>query len=203
MKSGKRSSYVHVSFDPVDEFVPRVPENRCPGENDSIPRICMAGDVISALNAMPGGALAAARMAAIGLKPIVHAYYLKGGRVLEGDAVRRLVPDAYATGEAWFLDSPSSVRRMDWLLDDPAIICLNQHEQDGADRCYCIIGAKLKLTPFTDNWDQLFEWFGIPDSKAGETKAMIRARVSFREFMTNFTEEQLISLKKTGKEKFK
>ena len=48
---------IHVSFDIVDEFTPRVPRQRCPGEDETVPRICVAEDILNAVNAVPQAGL--------------------------------------------------------------------------------------------------------------------------------------------------
>lgn len=45
----KKSKLIHVSFDEVEQFIPRIPEQICPGEDNTIPRICAAPSVIKAL----------------------------------------------------------------------------------------------------------------------------------------------------------
>ena len=44
---------IHISFDIVDEFTPRVPRQRCPGEDETVPRICVAEDILIAVNSVP------------------------------------------------------------------------------------------------------------------------------------------------------
>ena len=48
---GKRnnSKLVHVSFDEVERFVPRVPKQICPDEDNTTPRICVAPNILSAI----------------------------------------------------------------------------------------------------------------------------------------------------------
>lgn len=48
---------IHISFDIVDEFTPRVPRQRCPGEDETVPRICVAEDILNAVNAVPQAGL--------------------------------------------------------------------------------------------------------------------------------------------------
>ena len=44
---------VHVSFDIVDHFAPRIPKQRCPEEDATISRICVAENLTMAINALP------------------------------------------------------------------------------------------------------------------------------------------------------
>jgi len=48
---------LHLSYDPVENFVLRVPKNRLKGEDDKIKRICLAPTIEDAINAKPGGAI--------------------------------------------------------------------------------------------------------------------------------------------------
>lgn len=50
---------VHVSFDIVEKFIPRVPRQRCQGEDMSIPRICVADTILDAINAIPQAGIVA------------------------------------------------------------------------------------------------------------------------------------------------
>lgn len=83
---------VHVSFDEVERFVPRVPKQICPGEDNTTPRICVAPNILSAIQAMP-----------------------------QGGTVADKVPDAVATGEMWVMAVPAAVRRMDYEIVDPYV----------------------------------------------------------------------------------
>jgi len=87
---------VHVSFDTVERFVPRVPQNRSDGEDDKTKRICVAPNLISALQAVPQSGTVLNAMMEIGLPLIIHAYYLKSKSVMQVDTEQ--VPDSMATG---------------------------------------------------------------------------------------------------------
>lgn len=53
-----RKSMIHVSFDPVEAFVPRVPSQRIEGEmeEDSVTkRICASSTILGALRGIPSG----------------------------------------------------------------------------------------------------------------------------------------------------
>lgn len=58
---------VHVSFDEVERFVPRVPKQICPDEDNTTPRICVAPNILSAIQAMPQGGTVAYNMARVGV----------------------------------------------------------------------------------------------------------------------------------------
>ena len=74
---GKRSNskLVHVSFDEVERFVPRVPKQICPDEDNTTPRICVAPNILSAIQAMPQGGTVAYNMARIGVPVVIHANF--------------------------------------------------------------------------------------------------------------------------------
>ena len=47
--------YIHVSLDIVERFVPRIPGQRIPGEDGTIPRICVSNRLLDCSKAMPSG----------------------------------------------------------------------------------------------------------------------------------------------------
>jgi hypothetical protein len=109
---------IHVSFDLVDEFIPRVPKHRCEGENNTIKRICVAPSIIEALNAIPQAGLVVRNMKSLGLPVIIHCYYLKADKVMSNDEVQKYVPDAEFTREMWILEKPKAVNRIDYEITD-------------------------------------------------------------------------------------
>lgn len=96
---------IHVSFDIVDEFIPRVPRQRCPGEDETVPRICVAEDILNAVNAVPQAGLVMENMRSLGLPVVIHAYYLTG-EGMGKEEVQNYVPDAKLTGEFWLTENP-------------------------------------------------------------------------------------------------
>ena len=190
MGEQERQSMVHVSFDLVDRFTPRIPEHRCLGEDGTIPRICVAPDVLSAVNTMPQGGYAVARMLELGLPPIVHAYYMSGADVMENDEVSAWVPDAQFTGEAWFLTEPAVVRRVDYRIESPVVRHISDHETE-------IVGARLRMVRYTDNWDNLLKWMGADPATDAvrKLKANLRALTTYRTFITNFSDEDLDAMR--------
>ena len=93
---GKRnnSKLVHVSFDEVERFVPRVPKQICPDEDNTTPRICVAPNILSAIQAMPQGGTVAYNMARIGVPVVIHAYYIESDAIyaVGGNAQRKYDP---------------------------------------------------------------------------------------------------------------
>lgn len=96
---------IHISFDIVDEFTPRVPRQRCPGEDETVPRICVAEDILNAVNAVPQAGLVMENMKSLGLPVVIHAYYLTG-EGMGKEKVQNYVPDAKLTGEFWLTEKP-------------------------------------------------------------------------------------------------
>jgi hypothetical protein len=120
---GKRSNskLVHVSFDEVERFVPRVPKQICPDEDNTTPRICVAPNILSAIQAMPQGGTVAYNMARIGVPVVIHAYYIESNAILMPEQIADKVPDAVATGEMWVMAVPAAVRRIDYEIVDPYV----------------------------------------------------------------------------------
>ena len=88
----QKQKFIHVSFDPVEKFEPKIPQNRAPEEDQTIRRICcirtgkdMKKDIMKALNASPCAGEALNRIASFGFYPVLHAY--------EMDSQDYLLPD--------------------------------------------------------------------------------------------------------------
>lgn len=123
--------YQHISFDEVEQFVPRVPEQRAPKEDSRIPRICMTDSVLKALRSMPQTGEFLELVKFMNLTPIIYVYEIPQNRVEEiavnkiferregkypvlcNEATQQFVPDALYSGEKWLLVSPNmkDVRR--------------------------------------------------------------------------------------------
>lgn len=106
---------VHVSFDIVDHFTPRIPKQRCPEEDATISRICVAENLTMAINALPQAGDVICAMKELKLPIIIHAYYIKG-EGMNNEEVRKYVPDAEFSGEYWITSAPSSVLRIDYEI---------------------------------------------------------------------------------------
>lgn len=120
---GKRnnSKLVHVSFDEVEKFIPRIPKQICPNEDNITPRICAAPNVLSAIQAMPQGGTVVYNMARIGVPVVIHAYYIESDAILMPEQIADKVPDAVATGEMWVMAVPTAVCRIDYKIIDPYV----------------------------------------------------------------------------------
>lgn len=74
---------VHVSFDEVERFVPRVPKQICPDEDNTTPRICVAPNILSAIQAMPQGGTVAYNMARKGAYNSISFKFMHDGREID------------------------------------------------------------------------------------------------------------------------
>lgn len=143
-------TYVHVSFEVVESFVPRIPQQVIEGKEDSVTkRICAAPDVISALNAVPEAGFAIQGMQILNMPVIVHAYYLSGEFV---KPTTEQVPDQEQTGEMWLINRPSKVHRVDYRLEN--ILMIKHTDKNHITQPY-LVGCKLKRTKFCDNAESL------------------------------------------------
>lgn len=148
-------SYVHVSFDTVGRFVPRIPGERADGEDAAIPRICVTDSVLSSLNAVPAAGNVLENTRKINMPLVVHAYYLtpKEGSVMKPADISGYVPDAMLTGEHWLTAEPEKVTRRDYMVS-----CF--FTRDGTDvngkKVISILSAKLVRCRNTDNWETFF-----------------------------------------------
>ena len=99
-------------------------------------------------------------MRAVGLPPIVHAYYLQSDNwqinvhaCTTGDVL-----DADITGEMWILDKPTNWHRIDYEITS----C---HMTDGKDifgeDVIAIHSAELRRTRYTDNLKNLIDGLGL------------------------------------------
>lgn len=177
---------VHVSFDLVKEFTPRVPQQRCPNENDTIKRICVAPDVLSAMQSIPQCGNVMCIMRELGLPIIVHAYYLKSGNVMQNDKVLEHVPDAETTGEMWILDKPESVYRVDYEITD--FLAPKRKDMYGTEQHF-VFAIDKKRCKFQSNIDNFFGSYDF-GSKETKLKEMFE-QYSFRTVFSNIGEEMV------------
>lgn len=111
---------VHLSFDPIDHFEPRVPKHQFPSENKTVPRICLSERVDRALCAIPQGGFAARAMFDFRktVAPVLHAYICDTaadpGAFLPPEIVESKygVYDAPYTREWWALKTPAFVHKI-------------------------------------------------------------------------------------------
>ena len=137
---------IHCSFDLVDKFVPRIPKNRCIGEDATIPRICAGQTIRGCLSSMPKAGDTMHRMRQMGLPVIIHAYYMRCKHAVFD--IKDYVPDATTTGEIWLLESPSEVHRVDYEVRFKR--CMWYTDPYGQQQRYPV-GVRLRRTKYQDN----------------------------------------------------
>ena len=187
--------YIHVSFDTVECFYPRIPETRCQGENDSIPRICVSGSIEASLNAIPQAGNVIENVQELGLPVILHAYYLtpEEGEILPSEVVQQYVPDAETTGEMWLMKAPKKVIRVDFEVTKALIQdCVDIN----GDSMKEIITFDKHRTHFQDNWEIFFNRI-LGERPSGVDN--VCRKISYRQFMINLNDQMLSDLKMMAK----
>lgn len=175
----------HCSFDVVNEFVPRIPEQRCTGEDDTIERICVAPTIIDALNAIPQAGIVVENMQKLGLPVIIHVYYLKADKLMENSEVRKYVPDACTTGESWILEKPYGVFRIDYEIMN----CKLRHTTDSeGQRIVNIICPEIKRVKHQSNVENFVK-------KYGKHSKSLFEKFDFRTILSNFEPEWIEKLR--------
>lgn len=162
MRNVKTRRLVHVSFDCVERFVPRIPKTAAEGEDTTIPRICVTDSITHGLQAMAWAGKTLTVMQKLGLPLIVHAYYMSDDHVLAPDIVQQFVPDAKANHEHWLTECPKIIRRVDYELVRPKIF-VPENKIDWED--YRVERTSLRRLHFTDNAHILAERLSVEDAK--------------------------------------
>ena len=152
-KERNNSKLIHVSFDEVEKFIPRIPKQICPNEDNTTPRICVAPNVLCAIQAMPQGGEVIYYMARLGVPVIVHAYYIESDAVLMPEQISDKVPDAITTGEMWVTEVPAAVRRIDYEIRNPFVP--KRTDKNGTRERFLITYGELKRVRYQDNWRNL------------------------------------------------
>ena len=151
--------HIHVSFDLVDQFIPRIPERRAPGEDDRIPRICVSDRLLYCVNSMPFGPQVLKDMESFGISIVIHAYYLKGDKILAPDEVAKYVPDGEYFQESWLLTAPISIRRIDYRVEN-----MQFYQSDGG--ALSLLFADFTRCRFTDNKEEIVKKLHIRNADA-------------------------------------
>lgn len=122
---------LHVSFDPVEQFYPRVPSQLASGnwigEDEKTPRICLSDSIERAITATPGGGFALQGMMACKnfLAPVLHLYFCDTNEDEQGFLSPKIVEqdhgiwDAPSTHEWWALKTPHfahKIIRVTWAI---------------------------------------------------------------------------------------
>lgn len=112
----------HVSVEPVQQFVPRVPKQRCPGEDGTIKRICCCKNIFECINAMPGGASVIDCLLHLCKNAVIYVYQFivpdDADWVFNPAQTVRYVPDAEISGEYWLIKTPDQVLETMYLIHD-------------------------------------------------------------------------------------
>lgn len=166
---------IHVSFDRVDEFIPRVPKDRADGEDSTIPRICVTNDIVRAICALPNGGLVLHKMSLLKLPTIIHVYYLKADKVMSCEEVSKYVPDALSSGEMWILEKPKSVYRVDYEITDMLQTKINNSKGREIYATWSIEKKRCKYQSNIDNFCKVF----------GEEFRELFEKISYRRIITN------------------
>ncbi len=177
---------VHVTFDLVERFTPRVPKQRCVGEENITPRICVSSRLLQALQAVPTSGLAVYNMKRLGVPVVIHAYYLQSDNVLTSDQIADKVADAVVNDEMWILDEPTKVYRVDYELTDS--ITVDARDRHGEQQRF-LLSAEFKRCKYQDNWRNLVYRLGKSDKFADVFLARRPQDLSYRTFVTNIDEE--------------
>lgn len=115
---------------------------------------------------------------------IIHAYYMVSKSFLISDEIHEYVPDVDTTKEIWILDTPNTVRRIDYEIVDPDFIM--------CDGMILLMNYKLKRVKFQDNVMNLFN--SIDCKNLSELRNIIQ-KVGYGRFIYEFG-DMLIQKKK-------
>lgn len=148
--------HIHVSLDVVEWFIPRIPKHRIPGENGSIPRICVSDRLLNCINAMPSGPEALQTLEKLSIPIIIHAYYMQAEKILSTKEIVQYVPDAEWFHESWLLTEPTKIYRVDYHVVNPQFF----KPKAGPLK---LLGADFKRCPFTDNTKVLASRLGVQE----------------------------------------
>lgn len=157
----KSNSYVHLSFDLVEEFVPRVPKSHLKTEDAVTPRICVAKYIPQALSAVPSAGKTIEAMLEIGMPVVIHAYHLQSDAVIQTEDLLEAVPDAWYTGEMWITKRPEKVWRQDYELCN--IFLYRIKDLNGKEIIVPDTYA-LKRVRHQDNWKNFLQQMDIKET---------------------------------------
>lgn len=111
----------HVSLEPVTHFIPRVPENRAPGEDCIQKRICLSTSIESCINAMPGSGASLLCLQRLGINPVLFVYRVQVHRntdyLVYPHQIKQAVCDAEETEEHWLLKTPPMISKFTIQLE--------------------------------------------------------------------------------------
>lgn len=186
----KPQHMIHVSFDLVDNFIPRLPKQRAINEDCTVKRICVAPSLRSALMAIPKAGQVVHTLKRIGLPVILHAYYLNSDSVLMSEQISSKVPDALFTGEMWLTDVPQSVYRVDYELVDSYVPELT--DLYGVKERF-VVCSTFRKVKYQSNWRN-FAYKVAKDPEIAEAFLEEKPQMSFRRFIEQLDDTILQSL---------
>ena len=158
----RKKKYIHVSFDVVEEFIPRVPKSRLENEDSEIQRICVTDNIDHCLHAMVAAGRTLELMQQVNVPCIIHAYYLDCEDIWETKRVSKYVPDAKENHESWLLSKSTRIYRVDYEIQD---IMIHHCADDSDPRNAILASYQLKRTHFQDNSTLLAKRFHVTDSE--------------------------------------
>lgn len=170
----------HVSFEDVEEFVPKIPEQQLKAEDSSIKRICFAKSIRGALTAMPESYYALKGMMKLKkIPPLIHVYSIDENTVDFKDTydIEQYVLDAEYTEECWVLNTLTKNDYIHefWYIEDYHFI-----KKFILDKTYINVLDVLKMRKATDEEIQKYVevWDDIR-SKLNDNEISRRSIYSF------------------------
>ena len=201
-KRMQKQKFIHVSFDPVEKFEPKIPQNRAPEEDQTIRRICcirtgkdMKKDIMKALNASPCAGEALNRIASFGFYPVLHVYEMDSQDYLLPDEVQKYVPDAYYSGECWLTKKPVSFihkcYEVTWFKT-------KEVSDNFGTEWQAVVALKLeKLKKTETNWERYRKEH--PNSVNDKLLQIVHSMdIGFKSFALTFSEEEMRKLTEKG-----
>jgi len=183
---------IHVSFDNVNNFIPRIPAQCCPNEDITIPRICVSNTITNALRSIPQAGEVLHNMKELGIPILIQVYYLKSNNTLTNEDILKYVPDAEATNESWILEAPSSSYHTTYEITD--FLAPLRTDMFGVKE-HRLLLADYKRVKRQDNWDNFNKIFSL-SKEAIEDLNKIRLKTSFRTVLSNFPTDAFNDLNK-------
>lgn len=168
--------YKHISFDYIEQLVPRVPKGRAKSEDDKIQRICVTDTILKALRYMPQTGEFLEVVHALDLKPVLYSYEIPAYKVVEvrkefigekwvnnnvypvlcNEDTQLYVPDACFSGEKWVLSKIKikDIQKRKFLIRKFSV-------QEVFDmfhkKCIWIRGIQIEETNLPDITQQFFK----------------------------------------------
>lgn len=198
----KKQKFIHVSFDPISEFILKVPGNRATGEDKSITRICCIKandnptiDIMKALNASPQGGETLNQISTLGILPILHVYEIYSKDYLMPEEIQKYVPDACYSGECWLMKKPKSFihkcYEVEWFKTKEMSDAFGVEWQ-------AVVDLRLeKLKKTETNWERYQK--GHPEAVNDKFLQIVHSMdISFKSFALTFSEDEMRKLMAKG-----